>query len=158
VHCRFCLEGDVRFGTVSLLTFVSFEAGAPKDSEPPGLELAEQVAASLRARGFELQGPDEHEGWAWSFGTAIEGGGIFSVLGLTDDPPIEWQVHSYGQRGRPRLFGGAKVEQLEARMREWLAALDAGLQEADGISNIRWYDQATFDADHGATWYASPLD
>ena len=77
---------------------------------------------------------------------------------MTDDQQIEWQVHSYAQRRRPRLLGGAKVEHMEAQMTDWLWALDATLREMEGVQSIRWYEQARFDVDHGATWFESPLD
>jgi hypothetical protein len=139
-------------------TFVSFEAAASKEGEPPGRELAQAVAAALSRHGVDVHGPDEHEGWAWALETSFDGGDIFCLLGLTDDPPMEWQLHSYAQRSRSRLLGGAKVEQLDAQMTNWLLALAAALREIDGVRSIRWYDEAIFNGDHGATWFESPLD
>jgi hypothetical protein len=49
-----------------LRTLVSFEASAPKDGQPPGREVAERLARGLGEAGFNLQGPTEHEGWAWT--------------------------------------------------------------------------------------------
>jgi hypothetical protein len=143
---------------MGLRTFVSFEASAPKDGDPAGGELAGAVAAALRERGLEVSGPQEHESWAWAFGSSFDGGDIFSLLALTDDPPLEWQVHSYARRGRPRLLGGAKTDVLEARITEWVKSVDAALRALDGVRSIRWYDQSTFDADHGETWFEAPTD
>jgi hypothetical protein len=35
-------------------------------------------------------------------------------------------------------------------------ALDAVLRQVEGIRSIRWY-ATTFDRDHGATWFETPL-
>lgn len=143
---------------MSLRTFVSFEATAPKDGQPPGRELAEALAGALRAEGQDVRGPDEYEGWAWTMGRKFEGGGIFSLVGLTDDPPREWQVHSYAQRTRPRLFGGPKVERLDDEMRGWCRSIDDALRSIDDVRSIRWYEQSRFEVDHGETWFDSPTD
>jgi hypothetical protein len=43
-------------------------------------------------------------------------------------------------------------------MTNWLLALAVALREIDGVRSIRWYDEAIFNGDHGATWFESPLD
>ena len=141
---------------MALRTLVSFESSAPKDGEPPGRELAISLVRALTAAGLEVHGPDEHEGWAWALGRTFAGGGIFSLVGLTDDAPMEWQVHSYARRNRPKLLGGIKSERLEQELRTWCEALHAVLRNEPSVRSIRWYDQETFDRDHGGTWFETP--
>ncbi len=105
-----------------------------------------------------MHGPDEHEGWAWAFGTSFVGAGILGLLGLTDRPADGVAGAQLRAAESARLLGGPKMEQLEAQMREWLRALDAALREVEGIPSVRWYDQGTFDVDHGATWFDTPMD
>ena len=137
-------------------TFVSFEAPGSKEGEPPfGRDLADSLAAGLREQGLDVVGPEDHEGWAWSLSRSFEGGGIFALVGLTDDPPMEWQVHSYGRRDW-KVFGRMKEEELERELRAWCEALDAFLKGDEQVRSIRWYDQKTFEQDHGETWSDSP--
>jgi hypothetical protein len=99
-----------------------------------------------------------HEGWAWALGRTFEGGGIFSLVGLTDDPPMAWQVHSYARRNRPKLLGGIKSERLEQEIRVWCEALHSVLTDDPSVRSIRWYDHETFDRNHGETWFDTPAD
>jgi hypothetical protein len=41
---------------MSLRSFVSFEADFPTDSQPPGKEIADFIASSLREEGLECTG------------------------------------------------------------------------------------------------------
>jgi hypothetical protein len=116
------------------------------------------LARGLTEAGFDVHGPDEYEGWAWALGRTFEGGATFSLVGLTDDPPMEWQVHSYARRNRPKLLGGIKAEQLEQEMRAWCVALHAVLTTEPSIRSVRWYDRQVFDRDHGETWFDAPTD
>src|SRR4051794_41636320 len=95
---------------MALRTFVSFEAPFPKAGDPPGSELAATVVAGLRRDGVPGDGPGAYEGWGGTFGSSFEGGGgVFSLLALSDDPPLEWQGARYPpRRARPALpRGGA---------------------------------------------------
>jgi hypothetical protein len=143
---------------MAVRTFVSFEASAPKDGQPPGRELADLLLRGLTEAGFDVHGPDEHEGWAWALGRTFAGGGISSLVALTDDPPMEWQVHNYARRNRPKLLGGLKAEQLEQETRGWCEALHAVLTNEPSIHSVRWYDRETFDRDHGESWFDAPTD
>jgi hypothetical protein len=143
---------------MALRTFVSFEASAPKDEQPPGRQLADSLARGLTEAGLDVYGPDEHEGWAWALGRRLEGGDVFSLVGLTDDPPMEWQVHSYARRTRPKLLGGIRTEQLDQDMRAWCEAIHAVLMKVPGIRSVRWYERETFERDHGETWFDTPAD
>lgn len=59
---------------------------------------------------------------------SFDGGSIFALVGLTDDPPL----------------------------RAWCEAVDASLKSDERIRSIRWYDERTFEQGLGETWSADP--
>ena len=161
-QCSYCLEPAVPLVpglpslNVALRTLVSFEGNFPKTSTVPGREIADLLTERLRAAGFDVADPEKLTGYVWLVGGRFPVGQVASVVGLTDDPPIEWQVHTYPPRIRPRWLGGPRRDELEATVRTWCQAIHDVLTSDDRIRTVRWYEQEAFDRDHGATWAGTP--
>ena len=128
-ECSVCLEPAVPVVpglpslNVALRTLVSFEGNFPKTTTVPGREIAELLTERLRAAGFEVADPEKLTGYAWLVGGRFPAGQVASLVGLTDDPPIEWQVHTYPPRIRPRWLGGPRRDELQATVRTWCQAI-----------------------------------
>src|SRR4051794_41898624 len=123
---------------MALRTFVSFEAPFPKAGDPPGSELAATVVAGLRSDGVQVDGPGAYEGWAWTFGSSFEGGGgVFSLLALSDDPPLEWQGHSHVLGRRRRPLPGRSARRLDPRVGGWLGPLGRAGRAGGGGRAVR---------------------
>ena len=146
---------------MSVRTFVSFEADdaafPPDPDEPPaGRELAHWVSETLARAGLEHDGPEEREGWAWELRTPRAKVRVFTIVGLTDDPPVQWQIHTYGEVSLLSRLSSAAAEERQQALRAWCGAIDAALKGDERFREIRWYDQETFRRDHGQSWDASP--
>jgi hypothetical protein len=114
-------------------THASFDADDetfPTDGEPAGHELAEYVHAALHGAGFDPGEPEEREGWAWDVAERDR----YSVVGLTDDPPAKWQIHTYGKD-----------------VAGWCEAVHAGLVAHAGVRDVRW-----FEPDEDDDWADTP--
>lgn len=142
-------------------SFVSFEADRgrfPTTGRPPGAELARWVSDALDAASLPHEGPHEREGWAWEL-YRVEGKvTVVSIVGLSDDGPRQWQVHTYATIPvRRRLLSRrAGRSEREDALRPWCSALDRALKGDPAFGNVRWYDPEAFDRDHGETWADSP--
>lgn len=142
-------------------SFVSFEADGsrfPTAGEPPGAEFARWVSDTLAAASLPHEGPHEREGWAWELSRAEGKVTIVAIVGLSDDGPRQWQVHSYATVPvRRRLFSRRAGEsEREEALRPWCSALHRALTSDPGFRNVRWYDPKVFERDHGETWADAP--
>ena len=136
-------------------SFVSFEADFPTEGTPPGRELASFLATALRGADLPFEDPRNREGWAWNLRANVGKVRIESIVGLTDDGPVQWQVHSSSPTG---AFGWLP-NQRKARD-ESLSVVSAALHKVlvsdPRFRSIRWYDPEVFASDHGATWTETP--
>ena len=141
---------------MSVRTFVSFEADFPTAEHPPGRELADFVAAALKAAGMTIDGPVEREGWAWDVLSSGAGLTIESIVGYSDDPPREWQVHTYAHLPLRKRWSRSAKAQRDALLRRWCEAIDSAIKDDPRFRSVRWYEQETFDKDYGETWHPAP--
>ena len=148
---------------MTVRTFVSFEVDElafPAGGEriPPGRELAEFVSHALRRAGVNHDGPVERESWAWEL-RAIDGDvRVECIVGLTDDPPMQWHIHTYGYvPALRRWFSRDASTHRERVLTRWCEAIHDSLMRDGRIRNIRWYDQTSFERDHGETWAERPV-
>ena len=141
---------------MALRTFVSFEADFPTGGEPPGGELAEFVSAALNDAGLRNDGPDEREGWAWDINHHAPGLTLESIVGLTDDPPRQWQIHSYAHLPYWKRWSGDARTERDETLRRWVETIDRAIRADPRFCSIRWYESGTFDADHGESWDPAP--
>ncbi len=147
---------------MAVRTFVSFEAddaAFPPDVEdaPPGRELAKFVSDALRRAGPDHEGPEELEGWAWDMHAQESDVSVACVVGLTDDPPMQWQIHTYGRIPRLRRWlTSHAVNQQEEVLARWCEAIDAALKADGRFRSIRWYAPVEFERDHRKTWAETP--
>lgn len=147
-------------------TLVSFEAAEtliPPDrsetDEPPGRVLALLVSGALRRHDIEHEGANERGGWAWDLLAGADHASIECIVGLVDDAPRQWLiVTTIRPRRRLRKRARYETEAAAGLMRDsWIRALADFCDGTDGLTSVRWYDQETFDRDHGETWAATPF-
>jgi hypothetical protein len=101
-------------------------------------------------------GPGEREGWAWDLSGTEGRVHVDSIVGLTDDGPIQWQIHTYGHLSFLHRFSYAAAAEREQVLTRWCEAIDVALKGDGRFRTIRWYDPETFAVDHGDTWADSP--
>ncbi|MBC7855161.1 MAG: hypothetical protein IAF94_17150 [Pirellulaceae bacterium] len=141
--------------TTPVKSIVSFVASFPQeytdDGAPPGEELANFIASSVRQSGLASGVPDERGGWAWEFVTKDDGAEVFSIVGLVDDmdlkPPRQWLITISVNSGFfSRLFGGSgAAAKREKLLRIVCEAIHKRIQSDDRFSEVRWYSDKTFD-------------
>jgi hypothetical protein len=137
-------------------TLVSFEADFPTSGEPPGRELAAFVAEALRAAGLTSEAPSEREGWAWDIISRADGVTIESIVGFSDDPPRQWQVHTHAHLPFWKRLSREANARREETLGQWTAAIHQAVTADPRFRSIRWYEQRQFDQDHGETYFATP--
>lgn len=137
-------------------TLVSFEADFPTGGEPPGRELAEYVSAALNDGGLGNHGPREREGWAWDIIRHAPGLTVESIVGFTDDPPRQWQIHSYAHLPVWKRWSDDARTKRDETLRKWVEIIHRAIRADPRFRSIRWYESGTFDTDHGATWDSAP--
>lgn len=135
---------------------MSFEADFPTSGEPPGRELAEFVSDALKAAGVTSEAPSEREGWAWDIISGANGLTIECIVGFSDDPPRQWQIHTYAHLSAWKRFSRAAETRRGELLKQWTEAIDEAIKTDPRFRSIRWYDERQFAEDHGETHFATP--
>lgn len=146
---------------VTIRNWVSFRhamtaaiTGTEVPAEPWGKEVAEALAARLKAKGLNVTAPENYEDWAWDFDCRM-GSRVFSILfSMVDDGPREWAIWVQHAVGRiRRLFGVDDSKEMMGLVQE----LDGTLKSDPSISEVRWYTEESWDHSRDTDWSDSPL-
>ena len=139
-------------------TFVSFKAQFPKTSDPPGKELAEFVSAALTSASISHEAPTEREEWGWTIYAQRRHVKLEIIVGLSDDGPREWQIHTYQHLPfLGRILNRSRLRtESENALTLFCETLDKALKADSRFNTIRWYYHEVFEKDFGETWGDAP--
>lgn len=126
-------------------TFVSFMADFPTDSQPPGRELADFIALALDSAAEQHHAVTEREGWAWELAADRGKATIESIVGLVDDPPVQWLITTHGHLGTLARFSRSARNERDAALLRWCQAVHTAISADDRFSEVRWYSPSDFD-------------
>ena len=119
------------------------------EAHPPGEELAQRIAATLRAKGIDVGEIDNHNDFAWSIDCQLGGHKPWLLVGYVNDDPYDWLALVNSGYG---FVASKLLRKSDLPARERLAVvLNEALAQDTEVHDVRWHQ-----GEFGDGWSATP--